>query len=148
MLRRLRRIWIRTNSTTQAEDLEQAGGDPQSKLKRLQTEHEEGEHNPRSIVGSAVNPREQDFQARTLLSVFRAWQALREKKALLNQALDETAQKQSSLIKRRAQLAAQVEKDKQSRDAVKQQANGIFETAQIPPAATTPRRPRNRRWTR
>ena len=94
-------------------------------MKRLQTEHEEGEHNPRSIVGSAVNPREQDFQAHTLLSVFRAWQALREKKALLNQALDEAVQKQTSLIKRRAQLAAQVQKDKQSRDAAKQQATGF-----------------------
>ena len=63
-----------------SEDLEQAGGDPQSKLKRLQTEHEEGEHNPRAIVGSAVNPREQDFEARALLSVFRAWQALPREK--------------------------------------------------------------------
>jgi small-conductance mechanosensitive channel len=111
------------------EDLEQAGGDPQSKLKRLQTEHEEGEHNPRAIVGSAVNPREQDFQARTLLSVFRAWQALREKKALLNQALEEAVQKQTSLIKRRAQLATQVAKDKESRDAAKQQAKGFSKNA-------------------
>src|SRR5579863_2398455 len=65
-----------------SEDLEQAGGDPQSKIKRLQAEHEAGDHNV-LVPGSAVNPREQDYQAHTLLSVLRAWQALREKKAQL-----------------------------------------------------------------
>ena len=62
------------------EDLEQAGGDPQAKIKRLQEEHEAGDHNV-AAAGSAVNPHEQDYQAHTLLSVFRAWQALREKEA-------------------------------------------------------------------
>jgi len=63
-----------------SEDLEQAGGDPQSKIKRLQAEHEASDHNA-AAVGSAVNPHEADYKAHTLLSVFRAWQALREKKA-------------------------------------------------------------------
>ena len=36
-----------------SEDLEQAGGDPQSKIKRLQAEHEAGDHNTTS-AGSAV----------------------------------------------------------------------------------------------
>jgi len=54
------------------EQLEQAGGDPQSKIKRLQQEHEEGDHNTQT-AGSAVNPHEQDYQTHTLLSVFRAW---------------------------------------------------------------------------
>ena len=34
-----------------AEDLEQAGGDPQSKIKRLQAEHEAGDHSPEAAVG-------------------------------------------------------------------------------------------------
>src|SRR5271165_6417019 len=59
------------------EDLEQAGGDPQSKIKRQQAEHEAGDHNV-APVGSAVNPHEQDYQAHTLLTVARAWQALRQ----------------------------------------------------------------------
>jgi len=112
------------------EDLEQAGGDPQSKIKRLQAEHEMGDHNP-VAVGSAVNPHEQDYQANTLLSVFRAWRALREKKDLLHQARQETSDKEAYLIKRRVQLAAQVEKDKESRDAAKQQAQGFSKGSSV-----------------
>jgi len=107
------------------EDLDQAGGDPQSKIKRLQAEHEAGEHNGTATVGSAVNPHEQDYQAHTLLNVFRAWQALREKKVLLAQAREETAEKQRYLAQKHAQLEAQVEKDKENRDAAKQQAKGF-----------------------
>ncbi len=107
------------------EDLDQAGGDPQSKIKRLQAEHEAGEHSGTVTVGSAVNPHEQDYQSHTLLSVFRAWRALREKKALLEQARAETAEKQKYLTQRHDELEAQVEKDKESRDAAKQQAKGF-----------------------
>src|SRR3984957_1013454 len=110
-----------------SEDLEQAGGDPQSKIKRLQEEHEAGDHNV-PAAGSAVNPHEQDFEARTWLSVFRAWQALREKKTLLQQARDEAATKQVYLSKKKADLAAQVAKDQENREAAKQQAKG-FATA-------------------
>jgi small-conductance mechanosensitive channel len=111
------------------EDLEQAGGDPQSKIKRLQAEHEAGDHNPNAAVGSAVNPHEQDYQAHTLLNVFRAWQALREKKMLLEQARAETIEKQGYLATRHAQLAAQVEKDKENREAAKQQAKGFSKSS-------------------
>jgi small-conductance mechanosensitive channel len=107
-----------------SEDLERAGGDPQSKIKRLQAEHEASDHNA-AAVGSAVNPHEADYKAHTLLSVFRAWQALREKKAELEAARAETAEKQTFLAKRRDQVAAQVEKDKESREAARQQAKGF-----------------------
>ena len=110
------------------EDLEQAGGDPQSKIKRLQAEHETGDHNA-AAVGSAVNPHEQDFQAHTLLSVFRAWQALREKKALLLEAREETQAKQAYLRQRHDQLATKVEKDNENRLAAKQQASGFSKGA-------------------
>ncbi len=106
------------------EDLEQAGGDPQSKIKRLQAEHEAGDHNAAS-TGSAVNPHERDYQAYTLLSVFRAWQALADKKAQLEQAQEEARRKQQRLTQRHAKLAAQVEKDKQDRAAARQQAAGF-----------------------
>ena len=107
------------------EDLEQAGGDPQSKIKRLQAEHEAGEHSPNATVASAVNPHEQDYQARTLWSVFRAWQALREKKTQLQQAQQETAEKEAYLTKKHGLLEAQVEKDKGSREAAKDLAKGF-----------------------
>ena len=107
-----------------SEDLEQAGGDPESKIKRLQADHEAGAHNL-VAVGSAVDPHEQDYTAHTLLTVFRAWQALRAKKALLGQAREETDQKQQRLTQRRATLAAQVAKDKENRESAKQQAKGF-----------------------
>jgi small-conductance mechanosensitive channel len=106
------------------EDLEQAGGDPQSKIKHLQDQHEAAGHNA-AAVGSGVNPHEQDYQTHTLLGVFRAWQALRQKKAGLQEAREETAEKQAQLAARHAQLEAQVEKDEENREAIKQQAKGF-----------------------
>jgi hypothetical protein len=108
-----------------SEDLEQAGGDPQAKIKRLQEQHETAGHNA-APVGSAVDPHEHDFEKHTFLDVFRAWQALREKKALLQAALDEANKKQQQLSARRTQLAAQLEKDKEAREAAKEQAKIFF----------------------
>ena len=105
-----------------SEELEQAGGDPQAKIKRLQAEHEAGDHNV-LVPGSAVNPREQDYQAHTLLSVLRAWQALREKKAQLADAREEATSKEQRLAVRHQALAAQVEKEKENREGAKQQAD-------------------------
>jgi small-conductance mechanosensitive channel len=107
------------------EDLEQAGGDPQSKIKRLQAEHEASDHAAGAPVGSAANPHEQDYQAHTLLSVFRAWQALREKTTLLQEAQQESQSKLQRLNQRHVTLSAQVEKDKENREAAKQQAKGF-----------------------
>ncbi|HEY3972865.1 MAG TPA: mechanosensitive ion channel domain-containing protein [Candidatus Sulfotelmatobacter sp.] len=112
-----------------AEQLEQAGGDPQSKIKRLQAEHEAGEHNTQVATGSAVNPHEQDYQAHTVLSVFRAWRALREKQNQLQQALDESHAKQLRLSQRHQALTAQVEKDKENREAARQQAKGFAKSS-------------------
>src|SRR5215472_18687827 len=82
-----------------AEDLEQADGDPQSKIKRLQAEHEAGDHNAEP-VGSAVNPHERDYEAHTLADVFRAWLALRDKIAQLEAARLGAGQKQQRLAER------------------------------------------------
>ena len=106
------------------EDLEQSGGDPQSKIKRLQAQHEASDHNA-AAIGSAVNPHEQDYQAGTLLSVVRAALALRAKEQVLDEAHEETVQKQAYLTQRHNQLAAQLEKDKENREAAKQQAKGF-----------------------
>ncbi len=108
-----------------SEELEQAGGDLQSKIKRLQTEHEAGEHGAETPLGAAVNSHEQDYQTHTLLTVFRAWQALREKKSQLQEAQEESKAKQLRLSQRHVTLTAQVEKDKENREAAKQQAKGF-----------------------
>ncbi len=112
-----------------SEDLEQTGGDPQSKIKRLKAEHDAGDHAPTAAVGSAVNPHEQDYQTHTLLNVFRAWQALRDKTAQLEAARDETIAKQQRLAQRHATLSAQVLKEKENRDAAKQQAKGFAKSS-------------------
>ncbi|MGA8617842.1 MAG: mechanosensitive ion channel domain-containing protein [Candidatus Sulfotelmatobacter sp.] len=110
-----------------SEDLEQAGGDLQSKIKRLKAEHDASDHN-NTPAASAVNPYEQEYRAHTMLAVFRAWKALRDKKAMLEAARQEAAGKAQRLSQRHAMLAAKVEREKESRDAVKQQAKG-FATA-------------------
>jgi small-conductance mechanosensitive channel len=107
-----------------AEDLEQAGGDPQAKIKRLQAQHEASGHD-QTQTGSAVNPHEQEYQAHTLLSVARAWQALREKKQQIEEARQETIQKQQRLNKRHDTLTAQLEQERENREAAKQQATGF-----------------------
>jgi len=104
-----------------SEDLEQAGGDPQSKIKRLKAEHDASDHSE-TQAASAVNPYEQDYQAHTVLAVFRAWKALKEKKAKLEEAREETAAKVQRLSQRHDALAAQVEQEKETREAAKQQA--------------------------
>jgi len=112
-----------------SEDLEQAGGDPQAKIKRLKAEHDASDQMPKAPAGSAVSPYEQDYQAHTLLSVFRAWRALREKSSQLQAARDETIIKQQRLAQRHVALEAQVSKEKESREAARQQAKGFSKSA-------------------
>ena len=111
-----------------SEDLEQAGGDPESKIKRLQEQHEAGDHNALA-VGSAVNPHEQDYKAHTLLAVVQAWRALRDKKAQLQGALDETRDKQQRLTQRHGTLATQVRKEEQDREQAKQLAKELTQSS-------------------
>lgn len=107
-----------------SEDLEQAGGDQESKIKRLQADHEAGDHNA-APAGSAVNPHEQDYLSHTLLNGSRAWQALRDKRIQLEEAKEETSAKQQRLTQRHAKLTAQVNQEKESRDAAKQRAKSF-----------------------
>jgi len=106
-----------------AEDLERSGGDPQAKIRRLQKEHETGGHN--EPAASVANTAEQDYQAHTLLAVFRAWRALRAKQVQLEGALQETETKLQRLASRHTQDEKQVEQDKENREAAKQQASGF-----------------------
>src|SRR5579872_6466550 len=89
-----------------AEDLEQAGGDPQSKIKRLKAAHDTSAQNPPPI-GSAADPLEQDYESHTVLNVFRAWKALKDKDKNIDDARDEASGKAQRLGQRHDQLAAQ-----------------------------------------
>jgi small-conductance mechanosensitive channel len=107
-----------------AEELERAGGDPQSKINRLKAEHDAADKSA-AQVASAINPYELDYQTHTLLKVFRAWKALRDKKSQLEQAQQETESKAQRLSTRHDQLALQVEKEKENRENARQQARGF-----------------------
>ena len=107
-----------------SEDLEQAGGDPQAKIKRLKAEHDASDR-ANAQAASAVNPHEQDYKAHTMLAVFRAWKALRDKKTVIGEARQEATDKAQRLSQRHATLAAQVEREKESRETAKQQAKGF-----------------------
>jgi small-conductance mechanosensitive channel len=111
-----------------SEDLEQAGGDPQSKIKRLKAEHDAADQ-ANAQAGSAVNPHERDYQGHTTLVVFRAWKALNDKRAMLEDALEEAAGKEQRLSQRHATLAAQVEKEKENRESARQKAKGFATTS-------------------
>jgi small-conductance mechanosensitive channel len=109
-----------------AEELERAGADPQSKINRLKAEHDARDR--ATQAAAAVNPHEKDYQAHTLLAVFRAWKALREKRWQLVDAQQETSAKAQRMAQRHDALAVQVAKDKADRDSARQQAKG-FATA-------------------
>ena len=110
-----------------SELLEQAGGDPQSKIKRLKAEHDASDRSAAQPVSSA-NPYEQDYQAHIMLPVFRAWKALREKQAKLEDARQETITKVERLSQRHDSLAAEVEHEKENREAARQQAASFART--------------------
>ncbi|MFZ1005745.1 MAG: mechanosensitive ion channel domain-containing protein [Candidatus Sulfotelmatobacter sp.] len=110
-----------------SELLEQAGGDPQSKLKRLKAEHDASDHNA-AQPGASANPYEQDYQAHIMLPVFRTWKALREKQAKLEDARQETTTKVERLSQRHDSLAAEVEHEKEDREAARQQAKSFSQT--------------------
>jgi small-conductance mechanosensitive channel len=107
-----------------SEELERVGGDPQLKIKRLKAEHDTSDHSA-TQTASAVNPYELDYQAHTMLTAFRAWKALREKKTQLGEALQETSAKATRLSHRHDTLALQVAKEKEDREAAKLQARGF-----------------------
>jgi len=111
-----------------SEDLEQAGGEPESKINRLGEQHEAGVQNT-PAVGSAVDPHERDYRARTLLPVVQSWRALREKKSQLQGALDETRDKQQRLAQRHATLAMQGRKEEQDREQAKQLARELAQSS-------------------
>jgi len=103
------------------EDLERAGGDPQSKIKRLLAEHEAGHADPPNGGSMA----EADYQAHTLLGAYRAWRQLRSKVAQLEGARQETVEKVQRLTARHEAEAKPIAQEKENRENVKQQAKGF-----------------------
>lgn len=107
------------------EALVQAGGDPQVEVQRQKQAHDDEETYLASHPASAVNPAEAEYQSHTLLNLFRAWKALRDKNAQLTEALQDTRIKQDNLSKQHDALSVTAQEQSESRKSAKQQAKGF-----------------------
>ncbi|SRR6266849_1738416 len=112
-----------------AQALEQAGGDPQAEVQRLKQEHDDEEAHLATNAVAGANPVEGYYQAHTLLSVLRAWKALREKKAKLEEAQQESAAEQESLKQQHSALTTETQQENESRQSAKQQAKGFAQNS-------------------
>ena len=112
-----------------AEALEQAGGDPQAEVQRQKQEHDDEEAYLSTHPPQGANPVEDSYQAHTLLPVFRAWKALRDKKARLEEAQRESAAQRANLDRQHSNLVAETQKENESRQSAKQQARGFSQNS-------------------
>src|ERR1700722_8001426 len=107
------------------EALVEAGGDPQAEVQRLKQAHDDEEAHLATHAGSAANPAEGYYQAHTLLEVFRAWKALRDKKLKLLEAQQDAATDQETLAKQHGALIAEAQQHSENRESAKQQATSF-----------------------
>ena len=108
-----------------AEALVEAGGDPQAEVQRLKQAHDDEEAHLSAHPAQAENQAERYYQAHTLLVVFRAWKALRDKKATLEEAQHASNITQEGLAKQHTSLNAEAQQESASRASAKQQAKGF-----------------------
>jgi len=114
-----------------ADALEQAGGDPQAEVQRQKQQHDDEEAYLSTHASAGPDPVEGDYQAHTLLPVFRAWKALREKRAKLEQALQESVAAQASLNLQHSILTTETQKQNEGRQSAKQQAKGFALSSKV-----------------
>jgi small-conductance mechanosensitive channel len=107
------------------EALVEGGGDPQAEVQRLKQAHDDEEAHLATHPGSAANPAEGSYQGHTLLEVFRAWKALRDKKLKLLEAQQDALNDQENLARQHGALLGEVQQRSASRESAKQQANGF-----------------------
>jgi small-conductance mechanosensitive channel len=114
-----------------AEALEQAGGDPQAEVQSQKQQHDDEEAYLSAHPSAGPDAVEGNYQAHTLLAVFRAWKALREKKAKLEEALQDSVAAQASLSLQRSKLTFETQKDNEGRQSAKQQAKGFAQSNKV-----------------
>ena len=103
----------------------QAGGDPQTEVQRQKQAHDDEEAYLASHPVFAANPAEGEYQSHTLLSLFRAWKAFRDKKDQLTEAQQEAGIKLDNLSKQHDALAVMAQQQSESRASARQQAKGF-----------------------
>ncbi len=102
---------------TASNDLAKAGGDPQAKIKRLKEAHEAADReSSQAMMVAKAAPL---FQPGSLVGRILEWRAQRAKYVRLDQARLEAQTKGQALAKRRAEVEAQANKEKEDREAAK-----------------------------
>jgi small-conductance mechanosensitive channel len=114
-----------------AEALEQAGGDPQAEVQRQKQQHDDEEAYLSTHASAGPDPVEGNYQAHTMLAVFRAWKALRGKKAKLEEALQDSAAAQASLSLQHSKLTTQTQQENEGRQSAKKQAKGFAQSSNV-----------------
>src|SRR5258708_1821518 len=114
-----------------AEALEQAGGDPQADVQRQKQQHDDEEAYLSTHAIAGPDAVEGNYRAHTLLAVFRAWKALREKKAKLEEALQESVAAHESLNLQHSILTTETQKQNEGRQSAKQQAKGFAQSSKV-----------------
>lgn len=100
-----------------ANDLANAGGDPQAKIKRLKEAHEAADRESSQAM-AAARPASV-FQPGSLVGRILEWRSQRAKCIRLEQARLEAETKSQTLAKRRSEIEAQAQKEKEDREAAK-----------------------------
>jgi small-conductance mechanosensitive channel len=108
-----------------SEALVEAGADPQVEVQRLKQEHDDEEAHLSTHAAQPANQAEAYYQGHTLLGVFRAWKALRDKKAKLEEAQQDAIIDQQSLASQHSALTAEAQQESESRQSAKEQAKGF-----------------------
>jgi small-conductance mechanosensitive channel len=110
---------------TASNDLAKAGGDPQAKIRRLKEAHEAADRESSQAMATSSKPA-LAFQAGSLIGRFQEWRHQRAKCARLEQAQNEALAKGQALAKRRGEIEAQANKEKEEREAAKSSASGLM----------------------
>src|SRR5229473_1754429 len=108
-----------------AEDLASAGADPSARIRQLKAEHDASDKEPESAPSPAAISAEQNYQAHTLLHVFRAWRELHSKHFEIAAARQETAAEVQKLSQQHETFEKRSDAEKSERESVKQQAKGF-----------------------
>ncbi|WLT33187.1 mechanosensitive ion channel family protein [Geothrix sp. PMB-07] len=112
---------------TASNDLAQAGGDPQAKIRRLKEAHEAADRESSQAMVAAKPPSA--FQPGSFIGRLLEWRLQRDKCARLEKAQAEAQTKEQALVKRRAEIEAQANKEKDEREAARSAASTLMKGA-------------------
>ena len=118
------------------EDLIRAGGDPQSNIQRLLEDHEASEHAGAAVRLEASTSAQAAPEADNLAAQVRAWNALREKRDQLAQALQDTLRAAAALAAQHETLERRVKQEDSEKQAVARQTAGMTNPGQNSGTAT------------